>query len=178
MKKIEDYLHLYLGCEVRTNDRPLGNGQTHYGRTGTFIGFTDHTRISCRIAHRAGPEGCINTFLLRPLLRPLSDMTEEEALHCVGIAYHSVYDHAPEFIRTEMVDSNNEAGAIVCEEPGWKYGFSVTKTGIDFSANGDFLHIPVFEITRYLLSKGFDLFGLFEAGLAIETPSLLTNQVK
>lgn len=77
-KDIKDYLHYYLGCDVRTNDHDMGDGNKHYGRVGTFIGFVDHTRLSCRLAHRAGPEGRVSVFMLKPILRPLSDMTEEE----------------------------------------------------------------------------------------------------
>jgi hypothetical protein len=69
---IKDYLHLYLGCEVE-----FGLNLNNL-RRGTFIGFVDYNRIDARIAFRAGPEGRVNVFLLKPILRPLRDMKEEE----------------------------------------------------------------------------------------------------
>lgn len=81
-KDLRDYLPFYFGCEVRTPDRKMGGDKIHYGRAGTFIGFTDHTRLHCRIGHRAEPEGQVNVFMLQPVLRNLSDMTDEENRFC------------------------------------------------------------------------------------------------
>jgi hypothetical protein len=70
--ELKDYLHLYLGCQVEF-------GRTEKDkRKACFVGFADYHRLECRVAFRAGPEGRVSTFLLKPILRPLSDMTEEE----------------------------------------------------------------------------------------------------
>ena len=130
-KDIKDYLHLYLGCEVLTNDHELGRNKKQRGRTGTFVGFADYHRMDCRLNFRAGPEGRCNIYLLKPILRPLSDMTLEE--------------------RKESYRLKDDLG------------------------------IGTVELFRWLLSKGFDLFGLIEAGLAIDKTNSTNspdNQIK
>jgi hypothetical protein len=154
MKKIEDYLHLYFRCECM--EAIVVPGQE--------LNFEHRPVLDIRYLFNAYN----NLSIVKPILRPLSDMTEEELIYCIGHCYHNVYGHSPEFIRTEVVDANDESAGIVCEEPGWRYGLTISVSGIDFSANGDYLHFPIFETTRYLLSKHFDLFGLIEAGLAID----------
>jgi len=160
--ELKDVLHLYLGCKVLLESEM-------YSENGNPDKIIERLAGIDKDGNCEGDSYVLYEGDFKLILRPLSSMTEEEALHCIGIAYESVYTHKPEFIRVEMVDSNQEAAAIICEEPGWKYGFSVTKNGIDFSANGSFLHIPQFEITAYLLSKGFDLFNLIPSNQAIES---------
>lgn len=82
-KKLSDYLHFYLGCQVKTN----GGHDGKYSRVGTFLGYADHHRLDCRLGFRAGPEGRCSVFLLRPILRPLSDMSEKEMQECGNMAY-------------------------------------------------------------------------------------------
>jgi len=96
-KKIEDYLHLYLGCDVRHNN-------------GSIVKMN-----SIALNNMLNNKYEMQEY--KPILRPLSDMTEEEKIE------------VRKFDKVEL---------------------------------------PHFELTRYLLSKHFDLFGLIEAGLAIE----------
>jgi hypothetical protein len=121
---LKDYLHLYLGCEVE-----FGLNLNNL-RRGTFIGFVDYNRIDARIAFRAGPEGRVNVFLLKPILRPLSDLTEEEM--------------------KEVCRFTRDAQAYK------EFDSAVGKESINA------------EVALYLLSKHFDLFGLIDAGLALD----------
>lgn len=79
---------------------------------------------------------------IKPFLRPLSSMTEEEAAY---IDDEFSFGH----VMSNLSNSLKE---------GSLYQMRVSET---------------FEITRYLLSKGFDLFGLIEAGLAIDSTKQL-----
>jgi hypothetical protein len=122
---IKDYLHLYLGCTVEIPDSLIQkHGLVKSTRKATFLGFADYHRLESRVGFRAGPEGRVSTFFIKPILRPLSDMTGEEKSQS-GIIYK---------------------------------GSGVLETH--------------FESMRYLLSKHFDLFGLIEAGLAIDKTKL------
>lgn len=120
MKKIEDYLYLYFGCEISDGNR-----------AGILCGF-----MVVKYGHRVNvlhSNGLRMTYQLktwRPLLRPLSDMTEEEAIHL----------NADEEYIIEIMDKYNP-------DRHW--------------------HLSANDMV-YLLSKGFDLFGLIEAGLAID----------
>ncbi len=63
--ELEDVMHLYLGCEVKT---------THYGK-GILKGLNIHD------VHLVEIKGESKTFRLnqfKPILRQLSDMTKEE----------------------------------------------------------------------------------------------------
>jgi hypothetical protein len=129
-KNIKDYLHLYLGCECR----PLDNT-----KQGWLMGI----RIM---------QGVENAFLqydlnstenlipfklneLKPILRPLSDMSDEENLEFGGLwAFAETY--IPD------IEDTHDPYEI---EP---------------------------EAFRFLLSEHFDLFGLIEAGLAIDKTTL------
>lgn len=165
MKKIKDYLHLYIGCECEADGNRFKLAGVEVTDTGTLA--YDGTMVN-------GIHQCwwIENCDFKIFLRPLSYMTEEELLYCVGICYDSVYGGKPEFIRTETVDPNDESAGIICEEPGWQYGLTISYSGVDFSANGSFLNFPEFEIVRYLLSQHLDIFNLINEGLAISKTTL------
>jgi hypothetical protein len=65
-KKIEDYLHLYLGCQVKIyNLHSVGKFHCIDKLGKIIVDFDDYSK-SC-LMHE-----------VKPILRPLSDMTEEE----------------------------------------------------------------------------------------------------
>jgi hypothetical protein len=109
MKKIEDYLHLYIGCEYST---------------ANSFGEVNATTLPMILKYL--PD--YKDFKLH--LRRLSSMTEEESKEAHGLYY------------TDK---------------------------IELLASMDVAH---FELCRYLLSKGFDLFGLCDAGLAIDAATV------
>ena len=127
MKDIKDYLHLYLGCEVHdfVNDK--------VGRL-----FRVSTNGVCKVLHSV--QWSLHPHEFKLILRPLSVMTEEEAV----------------FIKRVLRDNHGIDTIKTVLQNGWHLGH--------ISANAS----QMFEITRYLLSKSFDLFRLIEAGLAID----------
>lgn len=122
-KKIEDYLHLYLGCECHTV-APDG------------IGHMIPERINTYWIDRSRQDGTV----LIPILRPLSDMTEEEASGCWRLAGGSTQVTNPKLSLQDLT---------------WYSDFNVYQWAIVF---------------KHLLSKHFDLFGLIESRLAIQKP--------
>lgn len=113
MKDIKDYLHLYLGCEIY---------DSYNDRTGILKGIT---KDSVLIDHKTSWR--LDFDEVKPILRPLSDMTEEEK-----IEYGETFKEVKPFF------------------------------------GGDSVYFESHETVRWLLSKHFDLFGLIEAGLAID----------
>ncbi len=107
-KHIKDYISLYIGCELQTPDCiGINMGLYYADEIGYFNG------VNVRY-----PEGKVyvqNYNQIKLILRPLSDMTEEEKKDIMNL---------------------NEMG--------------------------------IYEKVRYWLSKHFDLFGLIDAGLAID----------
>lgn len=125
-------LALYLGCEVET---PEGLAKMCAVSELGFCAVLFATEIR---------KFAINQ--ITPTLRPLSDMTEEEAREIYRMDFGSefeVKDWMEENPALEWIRGDNE----------------VYREEIDI-----FIGSP--EIWAYLLSRGFDLFGLIEAGLA------------
>jgi hypothetical protein len=146
-KNIKDYLHLYLGCKVREV---------------MSLGDDEYTLTKLSLAYHAIREG--NKIF--PILRPLSDMTEEEAKIYFGIS------ESAEVYKKNMYDDHSEF-LYRWEDRRRKYN---TSDGMAHSAVGIAHNCENADMTPtqflFLLSKHFDLFGLIEAGLAIDATTL------
>jgi hypothetical protein len=110
---LKDYLHLYLGCKgIAKTIAPFKTKLVAYNPTMDL---------------REGVDlGNAEQYKFKPLLRPFSDLTDQE---------------------------RNELARII--EP------------FDDEITGETLQMMA-AITHFLISKGFDLFGLIPAGLAID----------
>jgi hypothetical protein len=120
---VTEYLHLYKGCNVRHKD----------GWIGRLLGVNETLGRAFQPLKIEAPNGLAvwwNWKDITPILRPLSDMTEEE--------YNTWENGIGGKLRTGTHD--------LIEEDALK--------------------------THYLLSKHFDLFGLIEAGLAIDATTI------
>jgi hypothetical protein len=125
---IKDYLHLYLGCRVRIEEDEVA--------TGILIGLVErdgyNTEHPCRVKiERKGKHSlyyCFDYPEIKPILRPLSSMTEDEKKEL------------------DAIEKNGSSYPTVA------YALA-----------------PCFA---WLLSKHFDLFGLIDAGLAIDKTTL------
>lgn len=152
-KDIKDYLHLYLGREL------FGTYLDASGSRGILTGVTNGGH-ECEIQFFL--EDGINVeeepewneaHEVKLILRPLSDMTEEEGIECATTFFHDCEG------KDVKVEDNYGTKKII-----WR------TASIHFP---DVYYTP--DITRYLLSKGFDLFGLIDAGLAIDKTKLKVN---
>jgi hypothetical protein len=91
-KEIKDYLHLYLGCECMT---PKGIGK--------LFRYDIETNWTWCVFGIMGPEfedsGHIEN--VKPILRPLSDMSEEEKIELkLNVVQASTINHASEIMWT------------------------------------------------------------------------------
>lgn len=78
-KKIQDYLHLYLGCECRMTKSSYH--AVHELHLSVKTSFT----LTAKLLHYfIAPT---TMAVIKPLLRPLSDMTEEELQECGNLVY-------------------------------------------------------------------------------------------
>lgn len=80
-KRIEDYLHLYLGCSVMVERKGNDTNNT-VNKTvlaGPYklvaVGISDNKRVLKLDGYNP-----VATDTIKPVLRPLSDMTEDEAI--------------------------------------------------------------------------------------------------
>lgn len=112
--------------------------------------------------------------IIKPILRPLSDMTEEEILevakitNCLPIRWQENY-------KVVKPENPNEGIEIRCGS----YSVRVTFKGCiyfhDYTKPNAAIYLPKTpDIIRCLLSKHFDLFGLIESGLAVDKTKLQT----
>ncbi len=163
-KKIEDYLHLYLGCEclVTIYDKE---------RVVDFVGINESYYFLVCEGDKAATEWFKEKYPVKPILRPLSDMTEGERKELWDIVFQKRF--ISEF-KGNTVFINKDNNGI----PRWVLSSGVERLGIQFDgriwADSD-LHVwdhNQHEITRWLLNKGFDLFSLIESGLAIDKTTL------
>lgn len=153
MKDIKDFLPYYLGCDV------LVQGEE---RTGILTGVMNgayECEVQFRLLHNPHhleeePE-YVNHDDVKLTLRPLSDMTTEEAISIAKIHGYDIPED--EGVREEVI------GIYDCKE-----GETLTLGA----------YLPVkkyYDGLLRLLKNGFDLFGLIESGLAIDKTKLHTQ---
>lgn len=175
--ELKDFLHYYIGCRVDKDPMAL-DYPTIKGIHGDRVMISEYRY---KTPHADGvftrPEMYQYSGFVKPLLRRLEDMTEEEALHLAGI-----YSGAEKIKQTTGTVSN--FFYFFCE---FKYG----EKGVSelmVMHNGEAWYqsyfdkrpkrgkghniINQFAAAHYLLSKGFDIFGLISAGLAIDAKTV------
>lgn len=137
MTKFYEVANLYLGCKIADNDGITTDMNAHYFLYGNF--------------------SKIHSGELKPVLRRLSSMTEEEALEFVNIGL--IPAHKFEKISVTILNEN-----VI-------YFTDHNTTGFNTEHDRCFDKLDSLQFS-WLLSKHFDLFGLLDNNEAIESPSL------
>jgi hypothetical protein len=142
-KELKDYLHLYMTYNERILFIEKSNYyfvHEHSIHKGDSVLLMPHI-IAALDLHGEGVE-------VKLILRPLESMTEDELIETL-----SIFEPVMEF-----------------EEDMIKGGLkSVREEGIkSMMGNEDYDMSKYAQLIHLLLSKHFDIFGLIEAGLAIE----------
>lgn len=188
-KKIEDYLQYYIGQEVVID-----------GEIGELVSVinncaTAETKVRESGKHFQLVDEAINC---KPILRPLSDMTDEEEYAVAGYCLDDV-----DFICTYRGMGYENDGIKIhdsvkcvkvetyCEHPEINNWIPSALLQIDYQSEKSPIIIGIFEdmgkilkddmiekpfdLTHYLLKQGFDLFGLIEANLAVDKTKEVRN---
>lgn len=147
--EIKGVLHFYLGCQVLIESEMFGVN----GKPDKIIDILTQVNAdgSVECKNHTPPE---DDF--KPILRPLSSMTEEEAKELLRIRY----------ARNGWAEPIYERHSSICID--FKFASSDGKfnqTQLDW----DMLDAAS---VAYLISKGFDLFNLIPEGKAIDATSL------
>lgn len=169
MKDIKNYLHLYLGCYCTMID---GDAQQRRFTLNAY-NLNYYRQWSSN---------------LKPILRPLSSMTEDEALHIAWFNLDSEkHLDKDSRITKDEISANvvyNDGGLLVDENAAVVIDLTCRcfEGQVCIRTNGDIElwndageKLPIerpAENVIFLLSKNFDLFGLIESGLAIDKTSL------
>lgn len=170
-KKIEDYLPYYLGCEIMyeykfttIDGSEMRLAKMNYMGVNGITHFVDLAPID-----KFGNASSTTTFRLnvkeiKPILRPFSSMTDDEAQECLAFVFLVPPHNA--WMDVEALQqflSNNVAFTI---------GVSEEEQG-DIPMNMfELTPQTMFNLTEWLISKHFDIFGLIDAGLAINKTSI------
>jgi hypothetical protein len=165
-KHLRDYLHFYLGCEAEVKRK--NDNQPHIGRICEITKDSNHgdwvdvrfenvitvTSMNWERSTSNFHHYFIGYDSIRPILRPLSDMTDEEIKQVAWLLHR----FKPEDIRGK----DNVGNIKVTNKSPFYYWINVRQ------------HLNA-DTCIYLLSKGFDLFELIESGLAIDKTVYLSS---
>lgn len=145
-KDIKDYLHLYPGCEIVVTK----DGSQYFDSVEAIV-FGESANLKHSGDYYFDGE---NDFEIQLYLRPLSDMTEEEAIELAKLS-----EWEPHF-RDVKVYRNKIDNDIIVSWDG------MAETREEFNATGELFYCS--DQFQWLLKKGFDLFELIFYGLAID----------
>lgn len=135
-KNIKDYLHLYLGCPCLFS---INYGTQYENLSVHRLDGIVRSRVYVSSIENGG--GSCEIDKIKLILRPLSDMTEEEA-NCFYSFGGSRSIVNPKYAINQI------------------FGANLFYEGYN--------RIQIAHLTQHLLSNGFDLFGLIDSGLAIK----------
>ena len=173
MKELKDFLHLYLGCQMKHEN----------GKVVTLVGYIRPTdKCIYKEANRMWNEE--HTEDLQPILRPLSDMKAEDMIGLLMSTVPADMEDAPEADEWDvnmfyndgggMVDGNCAVGAdFSCRCHVGQIAINLDGSINYYGEDGELERSPNHpQAFLYLLSKGFDLFGLLDSGIAISKEKL------
>ncbi len=152
-KEIKDYLHLYFGQEVLiqwSNEKARRHGDK-ITLEGDFYNSWMWDLSNTQLHNH------------KLLLRPLSDMTEKEAVVIAKMGDELIQYSLMDI---EIIRDSKMIQVVWHDSEKGEMRFMIYLSGKFITAQN-----PVYNyqyITSYLLKQGFDIFGLIEAGLAID----------
>jgi hypothetical protein len=138
--KLQDYAHYYIGCQCII-DYTLPGGNKIIDYKGMFIRYdcTDKSPYCVK-----GETDTIWTYSIKPILRKLEDMTDDECMVVNEISPYFTKGTSERYIRERLY----------CIRDRIMY-----------------LHL-IPEVFHYCLKQGFDIFNLINSGLAIDSKTL------
>lgn len=151
--KLQDYIHYYINCYGVLN-----------GRDTQLIGVVADNYHFIDVETNQYGDGDLGNF--KPVLRPLASMTRYEMKDIWQLIFIRPFHENGNIIWFDKEDRRSDKR--------WVMMSGVERVGIEMNGNvwadSDLSHHKFNPniITHYLLKKHFDLFGLINAGLAIE----------
>jgi hypothetical protein len=177
MIQFKDVAHLYFGCEV------AGTYNDAFGSIGYLTGLTNGG-VDCEIQFfledgiNVEEEPHFNSIEeVKPILRPLSDLTKSEWLEVVRLC-HFTDDKIKEIKQfTRGLSFNSHCYGVRFDSGNLWYEIT-HQNGCRFNYSNEKGSLPIskpFELTAYLLKQGFDLFDLIKSGQAIDKTNHITT---
>jgi len=153
MKRIEDYIHLYWGSKFLA----IPENSVFREPKECYIYKLYSEGTSVEMIDKEGLKWFSNYDDIKLILRSLSDIDHKEELEICKLAGFDTYKNL------NNVGENNDEWIKSIDLKNMKV------IDYNFISNSKvYLHIEnSYEITKYLLDHYFDLFNLFEEGIAI-----------
>lgn len=166
--KFSEVAHLYYNCDLLEEGGNIGK------------------LLSVRDIEPAGKQPLINCSsnepywgnweLIKPILRPLSDMTLEEGAWCLRETFFDHVNYPLSDFKIELVGpSDARKNPRISIDNDW-YKESLTfgnKLGSIWGVESPAQNVKIkATVFAYLLSKHFDLFGMIESGQAIDSKAI------
>lgn len=165
--KLENYIPLYMGweCEAITTKSSYRNPEV-----GVILEINHNANFNEEVVicaengyYLCGFEQC------KLLLRPFSDMTDEERIEIARIVLHRYQKHYKDpvnlVVKNKIVHVLNPLNTSL-------YTVEIAKDGIHYyhelAGKSSCPTVNQYEAVRYMLKKQLDIFGLIESGIAID----------
>lgn len=182
--ELKDYAHLYIGCRCFNTWFP--EGHSGYDRNWVFSGYCPTYGTKGNPYYLENEDDVTWTDSIKPILRKLEDMTEEEMIGFIQSMVPmdmedkpSPDDYSLEMFYNDdglMVDGDIAVGAnYSCRCYEGQIGIKKCGSIILFEEDKDVTRDQLINTPlafRYLLTQHFDLFGLIDAGIAIDSKTL------
>jgi hypothetical protein len=163
---LKDYIHYYLGQKCSDN-RNVDIGKI------VAINKDDN---ACTMTIKRGILITREIQEIKPILHRLSDITLEHAKFVMRMVVHENVEYRDNDYRLSL---NEYCNAELLIDNDWHTETMVfgRRTGSIWLKERSNTKIPG-SVYHYLLQHGYDLFGLIDAGLAIDANTLLTENAK
>lgn len=152
-KQLKDYTHLYIGCKCNLMGEWNGNDHHNGPKVFTLKGIYEQNGTMIAFCDTEEEHNEVELFDVFPILRPLSDITFDEVKQLSTIVNN---------IHCKFDDKSIEASHIYTKQRILEKGNKVCIFG---PLNND----QMSEAVRFLLKQHFDIYGLIEEKLAINS---------
>lgn len=151
-KSIEEFkkvAHLYVGVTMVCTNTACHSDNEYFGQKQVLTPLL--------LA-----DGSLFNGNWEPELVKIGDMTEEQLIAHLNMAYESVFDNLPVIDKTELFQQDDKSG-IACKEKKHndRIAFSIEKHKLVFSVDTQPLITNQFNHTRLLLEQFVDIFSIF-----------------
>jgi len=157
-KTFKDYAHLYLGCDVKFD-----------GKFWVMWRLSE-VYADLKVPAPSDRTNCAYIEEAKPLLRPLSDMKINEGAWCLGQTFFDHVSYPISDFKFELVGQNKQNPRISINNDWYKENLTFgNSNGSIWAVDAMSANVKIKStLFAYLLKQGFDLFGLIDAGIAID----------
>ncbi len=168
--QIKDVIHFYFGQDVDISGTEYGKieiekNRLKYVKLKGISTISGEVRAQLETNLKQHNDGLmyLDISVIKLLLRPLYDMTDEEGKYCAILLW---YKDEEEFNKESIIIQARQIKRAIIDIQDNYGGISLASYKIGF------------ELFTYLLKQGFDLFGLIQTNQVIDKTPILKMKLK